>query len=221
MASPRPPLVSVPAVPTQTGTDEGATQTPRCEDRDLVTSPNNVLGGSAAGLATTAAPHVIGLDLGLTRVGVAARSGADSFVPPPGFDEGFRRMRWIRSRVLGWTDRADLVVVESPAFSSNGKYAKENAGLWHVVMISVDARGTRWISVQNNTAKKYATGNGRAEKGQMLAAAFRRGLPMDVDNDDEADAAWLCAIGHDLLGAPLVTLPAAQRDSIQRLRGGV
>lgn len=159
---------------------------------------------------------IVGLDLSLKRTGIAAATGAESLAPPEQL-LGFARMRWIRARVRDWTDGADLVVVEAPAYSSNKAHAKATAGLWHVVMISVDARGTRWVDVMANTNKKYATGNGRAEKAEMLIAALKR-LPIDVANDDEADAAWLCAFGHDLLGQPLVELPARNREALVAVR---
>lgn len=163
---------------------------------------------------------VVGLDLSLSRTGVATATGVVSLVPPSQLD-GFRRMRWIRAAVLDWTRPADLVVVEAPAYSTNKAHAKEIAGLWHVVMCTVDARGTRWIQVMSNTLKKYGTGNGRCEKTAMVIAAVKRMPWLDVSNDDEADAAWACALGHDLYDEPLVALPADHRSALAAVRARI
>lgn len=160
--------------------------------------------------------RVVGLDLSLKRTGVATAAGSDSLTPPDGL-KGLARLRWIRAAVLGWARDADLIVVERVTYSTIGQYAKENAGLWYVVMVAIDARQIRWIDVVSNTRAKYATGNGRADKDAVLKAAIRR-LPIEVENNDEADAAWLCALGHDLLGQPLVDLPATHRDALNTVR---
>lgn len=161
--------------------------------------------------------NVVGLDLSLKRTGVATRTEVESLKPPAQLT-GFARMRWIRACVVDRTNGADLVVVEAPAYSSNQAYAKEIAGLWHVVMVVIDSRGTRWIDAMSNTLKKYATGNGRCEKPEMVAAAVRRMPWLDVTNDDEADAAWACALGHDLLGAPIADLPQDHRAALSAVR---
>jgi Holliday junction resolvasome RuvABC endonuclease subunit len=189
---------------TTADTDAGPATTVAAED----TKPGNC--------GATAGPVIVGLDLSLTRTGIATRHGADSIQTPEQL-KGFARMRWIRARVNEWTNHADLVVVERVAYNSNTAHAKENAGLWHVVMIAIDARGIPWVDVASATRCKYATGNGRADKGQVLAAAIKR-LPVDVTNHDEADAAWLCAIGHDLYGAPLAAMPAVNRAALDTVR---
>lgn len=161
--------------------------------------------------------NVVGLDLSLTRTGVATAAGTISLTPPKQLD-GFSRMRWIRAAVVDRTNGADLVVVEAPAYSSNQAYAKEIAGLWHIVMVVIDSRGTRWIDVMSNTLKKYATGKGRCEKTEMVIAAVKRLPWLEVANDDEADAAWACALGHGLLGQPLVDLPKDNRSALAAVR---
>jgi hypothetical protein len=168
------------------------------------------------GEAPTARPHVIGVDLSLTRTGIACAHGADSLTPPRGLT-GFPRLRWIRRAVLAWTAEADLVVVEGLSFASNMPSAQERAGLWHLVMVAIDTKDIRWTQLPPATLKKYATGKGNAGKDEVLTAAVRR-LPIAVENNDQADAAWLCAAGHDLLAAPLLELPAVNRSALDRFR---
>lgn len=202
---------------------------PSCGDagQHLGTGPSNPLQEAGSGLrpdsngdGRTTGPvpelNVVGLDLSLTRTGIASTRGAESLSPPKQLGM-LARQRWIRHAVIARIADADLLVVERIAYSTTGKYAKENAGLWYVVMVAADARRIRWIDVVSNTRALYATGNGRADKGTVLAAAIKR-LPIDVANHDEADAAWLCALGHDLLDQPLTELPAKHRKALDTVR---
>jgi hypothetical protein len=159
---------------------------------------------------------VVGLDLSLKRTGIASPAGAESLSPPQQLGM-LARQRWIRHAVLARVADADLLVVERIAYSTTGKYAKENAGLWYVVMTAVDARRIRWIDVVSNTRALYATGNGCADKDAVFKAAVQR-LPVDVANNDEADAAWMCALGYDLLDQPLIELPARHRKALDTVR---
>jgi crossover junction endodeoxyribonuclease RuvC len=160
--------------------------------------------------------NVIGIDLSLRRTGIATAHATNTLIPPQQL-AGFARLRWIRAQILGITLQADHVVIEGLSYGSHTPSALERAGLWHLVMVAIDARGIGWTEIAPATLKKYATGRGNADKGQVLAAAIKR-LPVDVDNDNAADAAWLAAIGCDLLGSPICDLPAAQRAAIDKHR---
>jgi crossover junction endodeoxyribonuclease RuvC len=176
-----------------------------------------------AGKSTTAASvpagpvlNVIGIDLSLRRTGIATAQQVRTLSPPAQLT-GFARLRWIRAQILGMALTADHVVIEGLSYGSHTPSALERAGLWHLVMVAIDARGIAWTQIAPATLKKYATGKGNADKGQVLAAAIHR-LPVAIDNDNTADAAWLAAIGHDLLGHPITDLPAAQRAAIDKHR---
>lgn len=164
------------------------------------------------------APRVIGLDLSLTSTGVASnagwvdriRTGTDK---TPG---GFLRLRAIRARVLE-LGPADLIVVESLAISSQTGQHLTRAGLWHVVMEAIDARGYSWAQVNPGTLKKYATGKGNASKDEVLAAVIRRFPAVEVKGNDEADALVLAAMGSDHLGQPMVDMPATHRAALEKV----
>ena len=170
-------------------------------------------------MPAASALNVIGIDLSLRRTGIATAHATNTLTPPQQL-AGFARLRWIRAQILGITLQADHVVIEGLSYGSHTPSALERAGLWHLVMVAIDARGIGWTEIAPATLKKYATGRGNADKGQVLAAAIKR-LPADVDNDNAADAAWLAAIGHDLLGAPICDLPAAQCAAIDKHRSSV
>lgn len=63
-------------------------------------------------------------------------------------------------------------------------------GMAAVAELIATLRGLRCLEVNVSTAKKAFTGNGRAEKADMMAAASRRGF--GVQDHHQADA---CAVG--------------------------
>jgi crossover junction endodeoxyribonuclease RuvC len=103
----------------------------------------------------------------------------------------------------------DLIVMEGPSFGSTGAYWHENAGLWWAVVLRIKQSGRPLVIIQPATLKKFATGSGRADKGDMrVAAATRFGLA--TIGPDEADGLWLAAAACQHYGWPLVKLPAVQ-----------
>jgi crossover junction endodeoxyribonuclease RuvC len=112
----------------------------------------------------------------------------------------------------------DLIVIEGPSYGSkNAGSQHDRSGLWWLLIDVFTIRGWRVIEASPSTRMKYATGKGMVAKELVFAAAIKR-LPVDVNNSDEADAAWLCAIGHDLLGEPLVEMPVLNRSALVALQ---
>jgi len=167
------------------------------------------------------AAKIIGLDLSLSSTGVGCSLGWTELIrvtAPAGFR--FSRLRRIKAAVMEHARGADLVVVEGPSFASKSGSQTghhERAGLWWFVMDAVDGAGLRWLEVPPTSLKKYATGKGNAGKDEVLAAAVRRFPAVEVRGNDEADALWLAAIGADLLGDPMVEMPAANRAALAKL----
>lgn len=158
---------------------------------------------------------VIGLDLSLTRTGIAIyRDGqmlttSTQSTPEGGksYDARNRRivsltlsiMRWIRAN----TDGIDLAVIEGPILHGpqTGSFF-DRAQLWGFVYSQL--RSTAWrvpVAVVNNqTLKAWATGKAgpTATKDAMLSAA-REYWPR-IPNHDEADSSWLACLGAAQLG---------------------
>jgi len=87
----------------------------------------------------------------------------------------------------------DVVIFEAPIVHSgkiNAKTARRLMGLAVLAELIAHKKGVGRILEGNiSQIKKHATGNGRATKPQMIAAARRLGWrPAD---DNEADALWL------------------------------
>jgi len=169
--------------------------------------------------------HVVGVDLSLTGTGIATHHGAVKIVSAGKKDATLsqrqQRLRHLRQRIITVVSQhgdPDLIVIEGPSYGSkNAGSQHDRSGLWWLLIDVFTIRGWRVIEVSPSTRMKYATGKGQVDKDVVLAAAIKR-LPIDVTNDDEADAAWLCAIGHDLLDQPLCDMPAAHRSALEPLR---
>lgn len=159
---------------------------------------------------------VVGVDLSLRSTGVATAKGCLRIQPAKGL-AGVARLRVIRAAVAEHTAGADLVVVEGPSYGSNGGLAHERGGLWWLVVERLDALGRRVAVAAPSVRAKYATGKGNAGKDEVLAAAVRRFPSLAFTGNDEADALWLCALGHEALGSPIVALPAVQRAAAGKL----
>lgn len=87
-----------------------------------------------------------------------------------------------------------LIVIEGPAFGSNNAQTHALAGFWWLLVHGL-AKLAPIAVVQPPTLKKFATGNGRAGKDEMLAAAIEAFPGLGIKNNDVADAAALAGMG--------------------------
>lgn len=172
---------------------------------------------------------VVGLDVSLTAFGVCvARPGEDPCTMDIGSasvdstDEEATHTRIVdlTARVLARAregrqpnDRV-LFVMEKPAFSSSSGMAHVRAGLWRMVYHFGRKEGS-FVTVGIQNLKQYATGKGNSDKQAMLLAAERAFPRAGASNDNQADAAWLAAMGMRELGHPFEV--AVQRCHPQHL----
>lgn len=162
--------------------------------------------------------QILGLDLSLTSSGVALIGdgllSAWAYKPK---GTGLSRLRQARAEFVYWAREAELVLIEGPSYGSQGGGRQsghhERAGLWWLVYEALDKREIPVAVVPPATLKRYATGKGNASKDAMLVAAAKR-FPNWEGGNDEADAAWLAAMGADRLGIPFVSMPAANREAL-------
>jgi Holliday junction resolvasome RuvABC endonuclease subunit len=168
-------------------------------------------------------PVVMGLDLSLTATGIAHVDGSvETFKPKadPNANCGMDRMCEIRDyllHVVGDVRDHELVMVEGLAFDAHdtSRWQAQLAGLIRATLFDYHVP---FLLAPPSTVKKYATGNGKAKKEQVVNAAQKR-LGYDGYDHNEADALWLHAIAHDLvMGEPVAYLPDAQRDALKHLR---
>jgi crossover junction endodeoxyribonuclease RuvC len=141
-------------------------------------------------------PLVIGLDLSVTRTGLCVDGVPSSYTPPKG--TLLERCRSIRDHIDGHASRgADLAVIEAIGTRMTNT-AIVLGGLHMLVLDLLERRGIETVAVAPADLKKYATGRGNADKDAVMLSASR--WCPDISNNDEADAAWLHALGSELAG---------------------
>jgi len=85
----------------------------------------------------------------------------------------------------------------SSSFSSTEHTLRTLIGLASIAELIANLRSLRCFEVNVSTAKLALTGNGRAEKKDMIVAATRRGWP--VSNDHESDACAVAMVAYQAL----------------------
>lgn len=152
--------------------------------------------------------RVVGLDLSLTSSGVAPCDGSTYRIKTSSKDTLSSRLRTIADRVcFELSDKTLAVIEEVP---SHAAFSITTLAKVHgAVLYAMD--GSPYLYVTPPVLKKYATGKGNANKDAVLAEAIRR-FNFQGTSNDEADAFILMHIGMDLLGQPLVAVPAAHKD---------
>lgn len=112
---------------------------------------------------------------------------------------------------------ADLVVIEALSFGSHGSATRDLAGLWWLIIRALDQYDMPLGVVAPGTLKRWATGNGNADKRDIAAAMSQRWPGTTFRNTDEADALALASIGlHHLRVLPWEPEPY-QTDSLRRI----
>jgi Holliday junction resolvasome RuvABC endonuclease subunit len=163
---------------------------------------------------STDTPNVVGLDLSITATGVC---GHDTVATTwkLAASKGDTRL----STIADLTVRAcnfcvDLAVIEDLPTHAHGAGI---TGMVHgAVRVALQRLEVPYALVTPATLKKYATGKGNAGKPDMAVALYKR-TGLELADDNQVDAFWLRAMGLDHLGAPLVELPASQRDAMAKV----
>lgn len=117
--------------------------------------------------------------------------------------------------------KPDLVIFEELAWSRNESFAKENAGLAHMVRAELYVDKVPWVVATANQLKKFACGSGGSKKNPVKKehvlkfCATRFGH--DVSSNDVADAIILAYIGMALMGDWEPTTQA-QKEVLAKIR---
>jgi crossover junction endodeoxyribonuclease RuvC len=103
----------------------------------------------------------------------------------------------------------DLAVIEAPAYDSRTGSQHDRSGLWWRIIDRLLEHHVPVVEVTTGGVKKYATGKGTSPKDTVLLAVARRFPNVDVQNNNEADALILAAMGARHLGHPIDDMPKA------------
>jgi len=155
-------------------------------------------------------PVVIGLDPSMTAAGIAVIS--QNAVPnvrtigSKGHRADVIALRSTRivkqaAAVLACVDPAStLVVIEGPALGLNSPGVWDRAGLWWGIVAGCRSRGVPVAVCAPQTRAKWATGSGRADKTQVLAAMHELWPEVTIRDDNQADALAFASMGAQMLG---------------------
>jgi Holliday junction resolvasome RuvABC endonuclease subunit len=161
--------------------------------------------------------RVVGLDLSLTATGVAGHDGETFTIKTNSL--GDARLIEIVAKV----ERATRGVPSLVAIEDLPTHARA-AGITGMVHGAVRVRlindGTPYVLITPATLKKYATGRGNAGKPEMAVALFKR-AGLELADDNQVDAWWLRAAGHELLGEPLIPMPSLQVAALDKVRAAL
>lgn len=178
-------------------------------------------------MTSTDEPLVAGLDPSLTATGIADSTGRLQLFGQGGItnlpiikqrDALEDHARRIFDDIYQAPGRPALLVIETPETSHRYGGLSERIGLFWLLLGQF--RGYIPVAVATPAARMmYATGKGSATKGAIIDAVARR-LPQfeTRGNDNLADAAILCAMGRDWLGAPLCEMPKTHRAALDRVQ---
>ena len=159
---------------------------------------------------------MLGLDLSLTATGIAHPDGRVDIYRPKslgGTNLGLDRMTEIRDHVISCVPAdIELIILEALAFDGHDRN-REQAQLTGMIRAGLYDRGFGFFAIPPNTLKKYACGNGHANKTEMVQAAEKR-LGYEGHDHNEADAMWLRAIGWALLEVPVCDLPVLNQSAL-------
>lgn len=156
---------------------------------------------------------VVGVDPSLTCTGLARIT--DGYLEtlrlptkPEGGDllDTRRRVRYITGRMVAFVPSGSLALVEAMYVPQGGKSAGsviERAWLFGFLVDQLIARGCTVVPVRPKVRAKLATGNGNAEKRDVLDAIRDRFPATRIPDDNVADAVALAAAGARWLGSPV------------------
>jgi len=172
---------------------------------------------------------ILGVDFSLTGTGVCAIADGEAECETFGsravdwwaFGE---RPREIAAAIDKWhgADRPAWVI-ESPSFMSRGR-AHDNVLVgWHMLIDTMvfELGYNPPLLVAPSQLKKFVTGRGNAAKDEVLLATARRFPDVVIENNNEADALVLAAIGTVAYKEPFQRLVTKhQQDIVDRVVGG-
>ena len=172
-------------------------------------------------------PLVLGIDVSLTGTGLASSLGECAVVGIKGvttlplasqlraLDALTLQLMTASAELTGYPD---LVVMEYPSIVRAPGGMVERIALWWQLAHAWTGIRVPVLTVTPGQLKQYATGKGGAAKTAVVAEVTRRYPQYETGGDDNAcDAVVLAAIGADLLGHPIVAVPATHRKALAKL----
>lgn len=169
--------------------------------------------------------RIVGLDLSLSCTGVAVFEDGQivtSVIKTSSKVNRYSRLVLIRDAIHAVIAGADLVVLEDqPTHTRTPVTVKFLGELHGVVGVMLHTNSFRVARVNVSTLKRYALGKGVGKKGEIALAAYKY-FGVEFAHDDEYDAYYLCLMGMEHAGLPVLTargtpLPQTHRAAIDKV----
>jgi len=179
-------------------------------------------------------PLAMGIDVSLTRTGVAfVGDPLDGGIETYSFGRSGKRnesllqrherLKTLSDQVINAIDdhmeHPRIACIEDVAFGTPGGSTTDRAALWWFIVDGLIRRSIPVLQINVSKVKIYATGRGnKHEKDEVMLSIVRRYPDAPIQNNDEADATALGAMGARLLGRPYETsLPLTHLRALQDL----
>lgn len=173
---------------------------------------------------------ILGIDLSLTRTGIAILDGDGIAVThitskgrtgatPTESAARLDRLCTELGRLLDGLGTIALVAIEAPAMAHANAGTSLLNGLWWSFVRELWARGLPVAAIPPTSLKTYATGKGNAGKDEVLLSVARRFPSVSIETNDQADAVVLAAMGwHHAIGQSWVELPATHTRALAKVQ---
>lgn len=147
--------------------------------------------------------RIMGLDLSLNGTGVCLPDNRVMTIKLKA-EHGDNRLCLIRDTIRRFLPKVDMCVIEDKLHST---YQAATLGMVQgTVRTELMDQGVPYALVTPGTLKKFATGNGNADKALMMAEAYRQ-AGLRFKDSDTCDAWWLRQAGLDHYGLPMDITP--------------
>lgn len=145
--------------------------------------------------------QIMGLDLSITRTGVSLPDRTTLAVVPPKQVTGDDRLEYFADHIglAARTARVDLVVIEGLGGIYKGEAARTMPMMHGAIRLELKRNRVPYVLLSPSSLKKFATGNGGADKTAMALASLKR-LGREYRTNDECDADWLRIAGRTVYG---------------------
>ena len=176
--------------------------------------------------------RILGIDPSLTGTGLALLDTDDHLVIPTWTietksktdadldDRRHRLLTIVETVVYTAVDhKTQLAVIEAPSLAQKSQAGTlDRHGLWWLLITRLAEARIPTTTVAPTARAKYATGKGSAGKDAVLLAVAKRYPHVDVQDNNQADALVLAAIGARLAGHPIEDgLPKANVEALTKV----
>lgn len=125
--------------------------------------------------------------------------------------DNLARLDRLTTEILAWCEGVDLVGLEGPSFGSarpgQSRGHWERGGLWWCIRLELFRRDVPVAQIPPSNVKIYSTGNGRADKAEVMLHMVRRCPWAQITGEDTADAFTLAAMCAAHEGQPVASFP--------------